>query len=127
MTAQTEGILDVDTWYDHGRAVVELSGELDAYTSAKLRRMLEELSTPGRHRVVVEMSGLDFMDSSGLGVLVGVMKRARTAGGALALAGCSDRILRVLRITGLVRVMVPFETLEQALAHVDQESAHPGG
>ena len=123
MAAQTDGLLDVDTWYDGGRAVVEVAGELDAYTSARLRRVFEELVAPARYRVVVEMSRLDFMDSSGLGVLVGAHKRARNGGGALALAGAPERILRVLRITGLVRVMEPFATLEEALRHVDQATA----
>ena len=119
--------LDVESWVDAGRGVVEPTGEIDAYTAPRLRRALEELPAPARYRVVVEMSGVSFMDSSGLGVLVGAAKRARNGGGALALAGCQERILRVLRVTGLVRVMEPFATLEEALRHVDQAAAeqHP--
>lgn len=117
---RTDGLLDIDTWYDTGRAVVEVVGELDAYTSPRLRRALEELAVPGRYRLVVEATRLDFMDSSGLGVLVGAHKRARNGGGALAIAGAPERILRVLRITGLVRVMPAFPSLEEALRHVDQ-------
>jgi anti-sigma B factor antagonist len=112
--------LDVEAWVDRGRAVVEAAGEIDAYTAPRLRAVLEELPAPARYRVVVEMSRVSFMDSSGLGVLVGAHKRARNGGGALALAGASDRVLRVLRVTGLVRILVPFATLEEALAHVDQ-------
>lgn len=119
--------LDVEAWVDGGRGVVELCGEVDAYTAPSLRLVLEELPVPARYRVVVAMSQVPFMDSSGLGVLVGAAKRARNGGGALALAGCQERILRVLRITGLVRVMEPFESIEAALAHVDQAAAeqHP--
>lgn len=122
MTAHDAGgLLDVDTWYDGGRAVVEVIGDIDVYTSAKLRLALDGLCAPGRYRVVVEMSQLDFLDSTGLGILVGAMKRARDGGGALALAGASERVLRVLRITGLVRVMVPFATLEEAFDYIDKQ------
>ena len=113
-------LLDVETWCDNGRAVVEVGGELDIFTAPVLRDALLRLSGDGRHLLAVELSGLKFMDSSGLGVLIGAAKRATGGGGALCVAGASDRVVKVLRVTGLMRVMPSFGTLEEAFAWLDR-------
>ena len=112
-------LLDVDAWDDRGRTVVELTGELDLFTAPVLREELQRVSDAGAHRVVVVMSGVTFMDSSGLGVLVGAVKRAVAGGGGLCLAGARDRMVRMLHITGLIRVMPAFPGLEEAFAWLD--------
>ncbi|HEY3867614.1 MAG TPA: STAS domain-containing protein [Actinocrinis sp.] len=117
--------LNVSTWFDEARAVVEAAGELDVYTSPRLRVALMDLHMAGRCLLVVDMAAVAFMDSSALGVLVGGVKRARDAGGALVLVAPSERILRVLRITGLLRVMPVFETLPEAFAHLDSADKRP--
>lgn len=119
---QVSGVLDVSTWRDGARTVVEVCGEIDAYSSPRLREALAGVSAEGRHLVAVDMSQVTFMDSSGLGVLVGAVKRAKAGQGALCLFGASEHVLRVLRITGLVRVMPPFATRDEALAHLDAEA-----
>lgn len=115
--------LDVETWDDKGATVVELGGELDLFTAPVLRDVLRTLSGGGQHLLAVELSGLRFLDSSGLGVLVGATKRAAAGGGALCLVGASDRVLKMLRITGLLRVMPAFATLEDAFGWLDQVRA----
>ena len=120
---QVAGVLDVSVWRDGARTVVEVGGEVDAYSSPRLRDALAGVSAESRHLVAVDMSGVTFMDSSGLGVLVGAVKRAKAGQGALCLFGCAEHILRVLRITGLVRVMPPFANRDEALAHLDAEVA----
>lgn len=125
--------LDADTWDDKGRTVVELSGELDLFTAPVLRDVLLGLTGNGRHFLAVEMSGLRFLDSSGLGVLVGATKRAAAGGGALCLVGAPERMLKTLRITGLLRVMPAFTSLEDAFdwldrLHAQRTAAHgPSG
>ena len=129
-------LLDVETWCDKGRAVVEVDGELDLFSASVLRDALTRLSDDDQHYVVVELSRLKFMDSSGLGVLIGAAKRAAAGGGALCVAGASDRVVKVLRVTGLMRVMPAFPALEDAFAWLDrvradrlafpQRSATPG-
>lgn len=123
--------LDADTWDDKGRTVVELSGELDLFTAAVLRDALLALARGGRHLLAVEMSGLRFLDSSGLGVLVGATKRAVAEGGGLCLVAAPERILKTLKITGLLRVMPNFPTLPEAFAWLDRlyapRVAGPGG
>jgi len=107
--------LHVCTDYDDGNAVLVVDGELDVYTCDRLRAELLALTAAGHHRIALDLSALDFCDSSGLGVLVGAVKRARDHGGGLTLFGASEQFLRVLRITGLVKVMPPFEQRAEAL------------
>lgn len=125
--------LDAETWDDKGRSVVELSGELDLFTAPVLRDVLLRLTDNGRHFLAIEMSGLRFLDSSGLGVLVGATKRAAAGGGGLCLVAAPERMLKTLRITGLLRVMPTFPSLEDAfdwldLLHSRRSAAHgPSG
>lgn len=112
--------LDAETWDDKGRTVVELSGELDLFTAPVLRDVLLRLTGDGKHFLAVEMSGLRFLDSSGLGVLVGATKRAVAGGGGLCLVGAPQRMLKTLTITGLLRVMPAFTSLEDAFAWLDR-------
>ncbi|SRR5579884_4026105 len=112
--------LDAETWDDRGRTVVELSGELDLFTAPVLRDVLLGLTGDGKYFLAVEMSGLRFLDSSGLGVLVGATKRAVAGGGGLCLVGAPQRILKTLSITGLLRVMPAFTSLEDAFGWLDR-------
>ena len=113
----------METWCDKGRTVVEVNGELDLFSAPLLRDALTRLSDDGQHYLVAELSGLKFLDSSGLGVLVGATKRATAGGGALCVAGASDRVVKVLRITGLMRVMPAFPGLQEAFAWLDEVRA----
>ena len=81
--------------------IAHVGGELDAHTAPRLRKVLHELTAQGHLDVVVDMRELSFVDSTGLGVLVGALKRQRVAGGTLRLAGLTDGVLKVFRITGL--------------------------
>ncbi len=121
MTALGQAGLSVDTRVDGGRTVVSVVGELDVYTCPRLRDELTRLSAEGQHRLALDLRELAFTDSSGLGVLVGAVKRANNGGGKVALVAVRENILRVLRITGLVRVMPPFELLAEALDWLDTE------
>lgn len=103
-----------------GYAVVEARGEVDIYTSSLLRERLVEVVEAGARQVVVDLSRVDFLDSSGLGVLVGALKRLRTAGGDLSLVCASDKLLKIFRITALDRVFALHETVDLAIAPRDQ-------
>ena len=95
--------------------VLEVGGEVDVYTAPKLRERLVELVGDGHHRIVVDMSKVEFLDSTGLGVLVGGLKRVRQHEGRLALVCNQERILKIFRITGLTKVFPIYDTLEEAL------------
>ena len=98
-----------------GCSVVDVDGELDLYTAPTLRTRLGDLVSEGRHGLVVDLRRVAFMDSAGLGALVDGFKRARSSGGTMALVCTDERILRLLRITGLTGVMPVHPHLAEAL------------
>jgi anti-sigma B factor antagonist len=102
-TRETEGVL-----------VVDVAGEIDVYTSPKLRERLVGLVNEGAASIVVNLDEVDFIDSTGLGVLVGVLKRIRARGGSLGLVCHSDALLRVFTITGLEKVFAIYASVDEA-------------
>lgn len=98
------------------KTVLEVAGEVDVYTAPKLREKLVELVGEGHHHLVIDMTGVEFLDSTGLGVLVGGLKRVRGNDGSLVLVCTAERILKIFRITGLTKVFPIHDSLEDALA-----------
>jgi anti-sigma B factor antagonist len=86
---------------DAAAPTVVVEGEVDVATAPALRDELYRLVEHGSSRVVVDLSGMDFIDSTGLGVFVGALKRAREAGGGIELRGLKPSARKVFEITGL--------------------------
>jgi anti-sigma B factor antagonist len=86
-------------------AVLRVSGEVDAYTAPMLREQIRELTAKGAVHLIADLSQVDFLDSTGLGALIGGLKRLREAGGSLTLVIVAPRILRLFQITGLTKVL----------------------
>src|SRR5215471_1839274 len=101
----------VDLKLDHhtkdGIEVVDVEGEIDVYTAPRLRELLIEL---------VNMEKVEFLDSTGLGVLVGGLKRVRAHDGSLDLVCTQERILKIFRITGLTKVFGIYDAVDDAIA-----------
>ena len=110
--------LVVDVYAEAGHTVLAVSGEVDVYTAHTLRGRLTELIVSGRHQLVVDLSGVDFIDSTGLGVLVGGLNKSIEAGGSLALVCQRASMLRLLEITGLDELFVIHPTTADAVADV---------
>ena len=101
---------------DQGKcAVLALRGELDVNGGPRLRDALVEAIGDGGRRIIVDLEGVDFIDSAGLGVLVGGLKRARMHGDDLVLVATGRSVLKVLEITGLTRVFDIHTTRAAAL------------
>ena len=96
-------------------AVLEVGGEVDLYTAPRLREKLVDLVSAGHTTIVVDMTKVEFLDSTGLGVLVGGLKRVRSHDGTLALVCAEERVLKLFRITGLTKVFAIHDTLAEAL------------
>lgn len=102
--------------HDDDVSVVKVGGEVDVYTAAQLRSVLDAEVESGRIRLVLDLEEVTFLDSTGLGVLVGRLKAVRNQSGWLRIVCSSDRILRVFRITGLDKVFGIHASLDEALA-----------
>lgn len=95
--------------------VFELTGSLDIATSPTVRAALASASERGSHRLVVDLINVDFLDSTGLGALIGGQRRAKEFNGEVRLVAKEGQILRLLRITGLLKVFAVYATLDEAL------------
>jgi anti-sigma B factor antagonist len=107
--------LDVTVRKLDGTAVVSVAGEVDVYTSPLLQERLVEVLRDGSPKIVLDLSGVTFLDSTGLGVLITGLKRCRSADGDLVLVTAQPNVLKVLEITGLNDVFQIYETVEDAI------------
>jgi anti-sigma B factor antagonist len=82
-------------------AVLQMAGEIDVYTSPELRKQVADLAEDGIIHVIADLRGIDFLDSTGLGALVGGLKRLRVRQGSLMIVTSGGRILKLFQITGL--------------------------
>ena len=106
--------LGLDVYRLGSHSVVEVKGEIDVYTAPKLREKLIELVSEGSYNVVVNLEGVDFLDSTGLGVLVGALKRVKAHDGSLSLVCTQDKIIKIFKITGLTKVFPIHASVEEA-------------
>jgi anti-sigma B factor antagonist len=95
-------------------AVIRGDGRLNMVAAPVLREVILEQITGGRAHVVVDLSQIDFMDSSGLGALIGCLKLARQAGGDLRIAAPTPQVSMVLKLSNLDRVLKAHATAEGA-------------
>lgn len=106
--------LEIRTTRDNDSCVVQVSGEVDVYTSPSLKSALVAAVVDTCPLLVVDLDGVGFIDSSGLGVLVGALRRARETGGDLRVVTSREPVIKIFRITGLDRVFPLYRTLDEA-------------
>src|SRR5690349_18705603 len=99
-----------------GIEVIDVQGEIDMYAAPRLRELLIDLVSTGSYQLVVNLDTVGFLDSTGLGVLVGGLKRVRAHDGSLDLVCTQQRILTIFRVTGLTEVFGIYQTVDQAIA-----------
>jgi anti-sigma B factor antagonist len=99
-----------------GIKVIEVQGEIDIYTAPRLRELLIELVSKNSYHLVVNLEKVGFLDSTGLGVPVGGLRRVRAHDGSLDPVCTQQRILKIFKITGLTEVFDIHETVDQAIA-----------
>lgn len=98
-------LLTVDVRDEDGWRILAARGQLDVATAPQFRQTLVEAQYGGNTRVVVDLDGVEFIDSMGLGVLVGGVKRARSHEGRMIVVCARPRVLRLFEVTGLDGVL----------------------
>jgi anti-sigma B factor antagonist len=96
--------------------VFRLRGSLDLATAPTVRAALTDATEDGSHHIIVDLTQLEFLDSTGLGVLIGAHRRAAERSGSLRLIVHDGPISRLLQITGLIAVFAVYHSLEDARA-----------
>ncbi|WP_193607247.1 STAS domain-containing protein [Nocardioides lijunqiniae] len=99
---------------DDGIGVVTPQGRLNMVSARRLKEILAELVGGGTHRIVVDLGETTFLDSSGLGALIGGLKSARQAGGDLRIARVSPAVMTVFELTNLDRVLRARDSVDGA-------------
>jgi anti-sigma B factor antagonist len=96
--------------------VLDLTGEVDSYNSPRLKERMGALIDEGATDLTLNLSGVEYIDSTGLGTLVAGLKRAKDLGGGIRIICPKKEIYKVFHITGLVRVFDMFEDEQSAFA-----------
>lgn len=120
---QPEGTMELNlrnyTTSDEKAIVLEVQGEVELHNAQQLRSQLHRLCESPRPRVIVDLSQVSFIDSTGIGVLVGALKRARESAGDLIIVGAKDRVHRIFEITGLLGALPLAENVEEAVKYFE--------
>jgi len=106
--------LDIIAECDDSRCKLTVNGEVDVYTAPRLKEHLVKCIQGGSTEILLDLNGVSFIDSSGLGVLVGALRRARENSGTIRLVCTRENVLKVFRITGLDKVFPIFDSIEEA-------------
>ena len=104
LTSRTDGDFEI----------IEVGGEIDVHTAPRLRETIVAAVDAGHTRLIVDVRKVDFLDSTGLGVLVGALKRVRADGGSLDIVCTQERILKIFQITGLDKVFGLHASVDEA-------------
>ncbi|ADC49895.1 MULTISPECIES: STAS domain-containing protein [Alkalihalophilus] len=97
--------LDIRHEQSEGAELVYVTGEIDAYTAPKLRSTLTPLAEQGSNKIIVDLTNVQYIDSTGLGIFVGILKLTDSKDSSLVLTGLSERVHRLFTITGLDEVI----------------------
>ena len=111
--------LSIDVRMEQEHAILEVNGEVDVFTAPKLREQLIDLVEQGQRNLVVSLEGVEFLDSTGLGVLVAGLKRVKVHDGSLAVVCTKEKILKIFRITGLTKVFPIHGSIDAAVKGAD--------
>ncbi len=117
-----QGVLQIRERGDGPASVLELTGEVDAYTSPSFREAINRALDRGKKALIISMEGVEYIDSSGLGALVGGLKKASEQHGRILIVCSKPQVAKVFEITGMVRVFPIFESVEAALAACEEPS-----
>jgi anti-sigma B factor antagonist len=107
------GPIDIRTDTEGGVTVVHPVGEIDAFNASQFRSAVEPVTSSSR--LVIDLSGVSFVDSAGLGALIGAVRRVHELGGKVAVAGPRPPLARLLRHTGFSRIVPVAATVHDAI------------
>lgn len=100
-----------------GVLVIPMPRELDHHSSGEIQDNLElMLAGRGIRRVVLDFSDTEFMDSAGIGVLLSKYRRVKAYGGQMAVCGANDRIMRIMKMSGIGQIISFYRTAHQAVS-----------
>lgn len=111
--------MPLDLWIDKQTLFVKIQGELDHHTAEEIRNQIDfELDNNRVKNILFDFSGLSFMDSSGIGVLMGRYKKVSQRNGQAGIYHINPQVRRIFEISGLLRILKEFKSKEQAIENM---------
>ncbi len=107
--------MDIKSFEKEGVAVYQVNGEINISTSPELKKQFEKQNAK---KIVIDLEKVGYIDSSGLATLVEILKKTKTAGGGLALAGMSDKVKSLFEITKLDKLFQIVRTQDEGISKV---------
>lgn len=101
---------------DDAVELVEVNGEIDIYTSPSVKESINSLIAKGSYNFIINLDQVRYIDSTGLGVLIGALKKVREHDGHIYLVCVDQQIKKVFNITGLVKIFRIFESNDEAVS-----------
>jgi anti-sigma B factor antagonist len=98
-----------------GATIIQPTGRLDMLAAPQLKSVVGAAVASGKTPVVVDLAGVDFLDSSGLGALISGLRATRQVGSDLRIAAAAAQVLAVLKLTNIDRIIPPYRNVEDAL------------
>ena len=103
--------------------IAKLRGELDHHSAADVREQIDmELDRRGSRNLILSFGEIGFMDSAGIGVILGRYNKRKDAGGKLLLAGGGQSIRRILKMAGIYTILSHYKTAEEAVKALAREA-----
>lgn len=99
--------------------IITVEGELEMFTSIKLKKYLDNLIEEGINRLILDFESMTYINSLGLGILTEILKKSKKDGGAIVLINLSDEVRKILKITKLVKFFKIFNTEKEAVNYLN--------
>jgi anti-sigma B factor antagonist len=110
--------IKVDTKQFKKGYVITVQGEIDVYTSPRVKETINELIEKENYNLIINLEDVRYIDSTGLGVLIGALKKVREHNGSINLICTNPQIKKIFNITGLVKIFGIFKNEEEAIGNI---------
>ncbi|CAB1251552.1 anti-sigma F factor antagonist [Clostridium sp. MT-14] len=101
------------------KLIVSIKGELDHHSAEEVRIKIDDrLDRDGLNKLIMDFSGVSFMDSSGIGVVIGRYKKLNLKNGSMCIAGATDLVKRVFELSGLFKIIKLYDNVEEAIENI---------
>ena len=107
--------------------LIKIDGELDHHMASRIKDASDKkMQSTNAVNVIFDLTNMTFMDSSGIGVIMGRFKKARTLGGKTAIFGTDAQTLRIMKMSGIDKVVKIVPSIEKAVRYIDKEEIYNG-
>lgn len=114
--------MNIEIKYENKSLIAILKGELDHHSVSGVKEILQhEIEKEIAKNIVLDFTGIRFMDSSGIGMILGRFKEIQLKGGKMAISGMNQTVLKIFTLSGLQKIITSYDTIDRAIASLKEE------